>query len=182
MLAEADVAVLAPTDLDVDWDPPEETGLTFIENALIKARVASSVTGLPVIAEDSGLVVDALGGRPGVRSARFAGPKASDTANTEALLRLLEAVRDPRPIAHFYCVMVYLRSPIDPAPILSEGVWTGHILKTPQGLGGFGYDPVFGVSGLGLSAAELSTADKNRLSHRGQALRALLSKCEALGW
>ena len=157
-------------------EPPEETGLTFVENALIKARTACAATGLPALADDSGVVVDALGGAPGVRSARYAGDGASDADNVARLLEALSDVDTPDRGAAFVCVLVYLRHAQDPCPIVCEGVWRGRILDTPRGGGGFGYDPVFFVETLGRTAAELSRVEKNAVSHRGLALAQLLGR------
>ncbi len=157
----------------------EETGANFLENALIKARHASSLSGLPAIADDSGLEVDFLGGAPGVFSARYAGTGASDAANNEKLLKELEGVEEPLRTARFRCVMAYLRHADDSNPLIAEGVWEGRILREPRGSGGFGYDPVFFVPERGCASAELSPEDKNRLSHRGKALRALASLLRA---
>ena len=157
-------------------EPPEETGLTFVENALIKARAACAATGLPALADDSGIVVDALEGAPGIRSARYAGPGASDVDNVARLLEALEGVAAPERGAAFVCVIACLRRARDPHPIVCEGVWGGRILDAPRGRGGFGYDPVFFVEALGRSAAELSCAEKNAVSHRGQALARLLER------
>ena len=157
-------------------EPPEETGLTFVENALIKARAACAATGLPALADDSGVVVDALGGAPGVRSARYAGDGASDADNVAKLLDALEDVAAPERTAAFVCAIVYLRHARDPCPIVCEGIWEGRILDVARGAGGFGYDPVFFVPALGRTAAELSRAEKNAVSHRGQALAQLLSR------
>lgn len=151
-----------------------ETGLTFIENALLKARFATRVAGLPAIADDSGLSVDALQGAPGIYSARYAGEGASDRDNLQRLLDALEATPDPLRTARYHCALVYLRFASDPAPIVCHATWEGRILRAPTGTGGFGYDPIFQVDGLDCSAAELSRADKNRLSHRGLALAQLL--------
>ena len=156
-------------------EPPEETGLTFVENALIKARAACAATGLPALADDSGVVVDALEGAPGVRSARYAGG-ASDADNVAKLLEALEGVAPPERGAAFVCAIVYLRHARDPCPIVCEGIWEGRILDAPRGAGGFGYDPVFFVETLGRTAAELSRAEKNAVSHRGQALAQLLDR------
>lgn len=150
-----------------------ETGLTFVENALIKARHCAEVTGLPAIADDSGLVVDALDGAPGIYSARYAGAGASDGQNVQKLLSDISGVPQSRRSARFYCVLVFLRHPRDPMPVISEGVWEGHLLEAPVGDGGFGYDPVFHVPDRGCSAAQLDPAVKNRISHRGQALARL---------
>ena len=157
-------------------EPPEETGLTFLENALIKARAACAATGLPALADDSGVVVDALGGAPGVHSARYAGDGASDADNVARLLDALEDVAAPERTAAFVCAIVYLRHARDPCPLVCEGVWEGRILDVARGAGGFGYDPVFFVASLGRTAAELSRAEKNAVSHRGQALVKLLDR------
>ena len=157
-------------------EPPEETGLTFVENALIKARAACAATGLPALADDSGIVVDALEGAPGVRSARYAGPGASDGDNVARLLEALRGVAPAERGAAFVCAIVWLRHARDPCPIVCEGVWEGRVLDAPRGDGGFGYDPVFFVEALGRSAAELSRAEKNAVSHRGQALARLLDR------
>lgn len=157
-------------------EPPEETGLTFVENALIKARAACAATGLPSIADDSGLVVHALGGAPGVRSARYAGSRASDEANVSRLLEALQGTEPADRRAEFVCAIVYLRHPRDPRPIVCEGRWTGRILEAPRGAGGFGYDPVFFVENLGKSAAQLDRGRKNAISHRGQALAHLVER------
>jgi len=169
LLADLGLEVIAQADLGVE--PPEETGTTFVENALQKARHAARETGLPAIADDSGLVVAALDGRPGVWSARYAGPGADDSANNARLLRELDGVRDRR--AHFHCAAVFVRDAQDPNPIVAEASWHGEIAETEAGAGGFGYDPLFRVPGRGCTSAELTAAEKNELSHRGQAMRAL---------
>ena len=148
----------------------EETGLTFVENALLKARHAARVTGLPALADDSGLCVDALCGAPGLYSARYAGGHGDSAANIAKLLGELEGLEPQRRTAHFYSVIVLLRHADDPQPLVAEGLWPGLILDAPRGAGGFGYDPVFLDPGHGLSAAELDPALKNRISHRGRAL------------
>ncbi len=154
----------------------QETAATFVENALIKARNACLHTSLPAIADDSGLEVDALDGAPGVRSARYAGDAADDQSNNQRLLdEMLDLAPDQRR-ARFQCVMVALRHPGDPTPLICQGSWEGMIVESPRGAQGFGYDPLFLVPGLGLTAAELDRATKGRLSHRGQALRALLER------
>ena len=163
--------VLPVSDFD-DVDVAE-TASTFVENALIKARAAATVSGLPAIADDSGLEVDALGGAPGVRSARYAGDSASDESNVARLLDALAGVRGGARSARFRCVAVYLAHPQHPTPVIREGRWDGLVLEAPRGHGGFGYDPVFLDPGTGLSAAELDPAEKNRRSHRGQAVSAL---------
>jgi XTP/dITP diphosphohydrolase len=150
----------------------EETGLTFIENALLKARHAARATGLPALGDDSGICVDALDGAPGLYSARYAGGHGA-AANIEKLLGALKDVPDARRTAHFYAVIVLLRHAEDPQPLVAEGSWHGRILAEPHGTGGFGYDPVFFDPVHGRSAAELDPALKNRISHRGRALAAL---------
>ena len=152
---------------------PEETGSTFVENAIIKARNASQHCQLPAIADDSGLVVDALQGAPGVISARYAGVGASDQANLEKLLREMQGVPVEQRSARFICVMVYLRHAADPTPIIAQGVWEGRIMQSPAGEYGFGYDPIFWVDDYQCASAQLSPDIKNQLSHRGQALRIL---------
>jgi len=159
------------------YDVPdiEETGLTFVENAILKARNATQHTGLPAIADDSGLEVDALDGAPGIYSARYAGISASDQQNLEKLLDALRDVDETQRGARFQCLMVYMRHPLDPTPRIFQGTWEGRILRAPQGENGFGYDPVFYVPGQQCSSAELEPAVKNRLSHRGQALQQLIA-------
>ncbi len=152
----------------------EETGLTFVENAILKARNAARHARLPALADDSGLEVDALNGAPGIYSARYAGPGASDGENLEKLLSMLNGVPDERRSARFQCVLVYLRHALDPTPLICQGTWEGRILTAPRGTGGFGYDPVFFVPDQGRASAELPPEVKNTLSHRGQALRRLL--------
>jgi XTP/dITP diphosphohydrolase len=152
-----------------------ETGLSFVENALIKARHASQLTGLPAIADDSGLEVDALHGAPGIYSARFAGENAADADNVRLLLEKLGDLPKEQRGARFQCLMVFLRHAKDPTPLICQGTWEGHILTESVGDNGFGYDPVFFVPGEGCSAAQLAADVKNRLSHRGQALRALVA-------
>jgi XTP/dITP diphosphohydrolase len=153
----------------------EETGLTFVENAILKARNAAAHTGLPAIADDSGLEVDALQGAPGIYSARYAGPGAGDQANLEKLLADMQAVPDGERSARFQCLMVYLRHAGDPTPRIFQGTWEGSILHAPQGDNGFGYDPVFLVPARNCSSAQLSPEVKNRLSHRAQALQQLVA-------
>ncbi len=153
----------------------EETGLTFVENAIIKARNAAAQAGLPAIADDSGLEVDALQGAPGIYSARYAGPEASDRDNLEKLLVELGDLPDAQRSARFQCIMVYLRHAHDPSPLICQGTWEGRVLFAPRGENGFGYDPVFYVPDQDCSSAELAPALKNRLSHRGQALRKLIA-------
>lgn len=173
-------ALLADLDMEIlpqsVWQVPEveETGLSFVENAILKARQASRHTGLAAIADDSGLEVDALQGAPGIYSARYAGPGASDRDNREKLLVELSGVPDTRRSARFQCLLVCLRHPTDPTPLICQGTWEGVIAHTPRGEQGFGYDPLFYVPELGMTAAELAPEVKNRLSHRGQALAQLV--------
>ncbi len=157
----------------------EETGLSFVENAILKARHACTVSGLPAIADDSGLEVDALGGAPGIYSARYAGTHGDDRANIEKLLADLDGRIDRG--ARFRCVIAAMRHATDPAPLICEGAWEGEILGAPRGDNGFGYDPVFRVMDTDQSAAELTPEEKNRRSHRGQAL-ALLKQRLATNW
>ncbi len=153
----------------------EETGLSFVENALLKARHASQLAGLPALADDSGLCVDALGGAPGLYSARYAGSDGDAQANILKLLDALADIPDEHRQAHFHCTLALLRHPADPAPLLCEGRWYGRILHEPRGEEGFGYDPVFFDEASGGSAAELSREEKAAVSHRGQAMRQLLT-------
>jgi XTP/dITP diphosphohydrolase len=158
-----------------------ETGLTFVENAILKARHAAQAAGLPAIADDSGLEVDALDGAPGIHSARYAGEHASDEENLHKLLAALpEKPAAPR-TARYQCAMVFMRSPHDPSPLICQANWEGRIIATPRGRGGFGYDPVFELADRGLTVAELPAAEKNLLSHRGKALRALVEQLRAVG-
>lgn len=154
-------------------EPPPEDGLTFVENAIIKARHAAEHTGRPALADDSGIVVDALGGAPGVRSARFAAPASCDAANNEKLLRSLSGVPAEERTARFECAIVWMRDARDPVPLIARGTWAGRVLEAPRGTNGFGYDPLFLDPATGCTAAELPPARKDALSHRGQALRAL---------
>ena len=158
-----------------NWDvvDVDETGGTFVENAILKAREAARLSGLPALADDSGLEVDALDGAPGVRSARFAGDECDDAANNRLLLRRLSDVPAAKRSARFRCVMVCMRHPDDPAPLICQGTWEGAIAQSASGEGGFGYDPLFVPAGQDRTAAELNADEKNSLSHRGQALRAL---------
>lgn len=159
--------------------PPPETGTTFLENALIKARNAARRSGLPAIADDSGIEVDALDGAPGVYSARFAGEGASDAANLRKLLQALDGVADSRRGARYRCVIVYVRHADDEVALIGEGTWEGWITDAPRGLGGFGYDPAFVPAGETRTAAEMSATEKHAVSHRGQALRAFLAQLAA---
>jgi XTP/dITP diphosphohydrolase len=179
--------ILAPWDVEVRSldeyavSAVAETGLTFVENALLKARHAATASGLPAIADDSGLEVDALRGAPGIRSARYAGPGASDQANNERLLGELARVAPPERTARYRCAMVFLRWAEDPAPVIAQAAWDGTIALEPRGSGGFGYDPLFLVDGGARTAAELPSDEKNRRSHRGQALRRLIEALAAPG-
>ena len=166
LLAAHDIEVVAQSDFGVVT--PAETGTTFLENALLKARHAASRCALPALADDSGIEVDALGGRPGVWS-------ASDADNVNLLLRELSGVPAARRGARYRCVLVFMRAADDPDPLVTAGVWTGRVLTAPRGSGGFGYDSIFQPDGYEVSAAQLPAAQKNALSHRAQALRALLA-------
>lgn len=172
LLADSGIEIVAQSEFDVP--EADETGLTFVENALIKARNAAHHTGLPAIADDSGLEVDALDGAPGIYSARYAGPGATDADNNDKLLEALNDTPDAERTARFRCVIVYLRHAADPAPLIAQGVWEGRVLRAPAGDGGFGYDPLFWVPSEDKAAAELDKSRKGQLSHRGQALRAFL--------
>ena len=180
LLAGTDIELVAQSELAID--SAEETGLTFLENALIKARHAAAQSGLAAIADDSGLEVDALGGRPGVHSARYAGSDAGAEANNAKLLAELAQVSGSKRSARFRCVVVLVRAASDPAPVICEGVWEGHIAVSPAGNKGFGYDPLFLVGDLGLTAAQLAPELKNQLSHRGQALRKLVNLLGSCRW
>ena len=173
-------AILEPLALKVvpqsDFQVPEaeETGLTFVENAILKARNAAAHTGLPAIADDSGLEVDALNGAPGIYSARFSGADASDSKNNALLIDMLGDLPDVPRTARYQAVLVLMRHPDDPTPLICQGTWEGEILLAPRGNGGFGYDPHFLIPELGVTAAEMEPAEKNRISHRGRALKALM--------
>ena len=171
LLAGIGWEVVAQSALGVE-SPPED-GLTFVENAIIKARHAAARSGRPALADDSGLVVDALGGAPGVRSARYAGEGSDDAANNEKLVRELSGVPAEERTARFECAVVWMRNPYDPVPLIARGTWAGRVLDAPRGTNGFGYDPLFLDPAAGLTAAELSPERKDALSHRGKALRAL---------
>lgn len=177
MLATIDFEVLPQGQLGVS--EAEEPHCTFVENALVKARHAARLTGLPAMADDSGICVSALGGEPGVHSARFAGEPKSDARNNEKLIAALKGVADRR--AHYTCVLVFVRHAEDPQPIIAEGEWHGEIVDTPRGENGFGYDPYFLVPEKGCTAAELAADDKNAMSHRGKALRLLMERLRAQG-
>jgi XTP/dITP diphosphohydrolase len=172
LLAPLGFAIKSQRELDIP--EAEEPFGTFVENALAKARHASQLSGLPALADDSGICVPALGGVPGVQSARYAGEPRSDAANNAKLVRDIAAHADKS--AYYYCVLVMVRHADDPQPIIADGVWHGQLIEQPRGQGGFGYDPYFFLPSLGKTAAELSAEEKNNLSHRGQALRALINK------
>lgn len=173
LLADHRIRIVPQSEYDVP--EADETGLSFVENAILKARHAALLTGLPAIADDSGLEVDALNGAPGIYSARFAGKGAGDQANLEKLLADLEDVPEGQRAARFQCLMVYMRHANDPTPLICQGTWEGRILFAPRGSQGFGYDPVFFVPTHGCASAELPPEVKNALSHRGQALRRLVA-------
>lgn len=177
MLGGLDMEIVAQSAFGVP--DVEETGLTFIENAILKARNAAAHAQLPAIADDSGLEVDALGGEPGIHSARYAGTPSNDQANLKKLLEAMKDVPDLGRSARFRCVIVYLKHAADPAPLVTEGVWEGAILRAPVGSNGFGYDPVFWVPERGCSSAELPPEVKNQISHRGQALARLAAHFRA---
>lgn len=160
------------------FDVPDaiEDGLSFVENSIIKARHASKLTGLPAIADDSGLEVDALNGRPGIYSARFSGENATDSSNNNKLLTELKDVKKAERTARFQCLLVFIRHEHDPTPIICQGTWEGHILFAAHGENGFGYDPLFWVPEQGCSSAELTAEVKNRISHRGKAMQLLLER------
>ncbi len=176
LLAPLGIAVVAQAELGIaEADEPHDT---FVENALAKARHASAHARLPALADDSGVCVEALGGAPGVQSARYAGEPKSDARNNAKLVAALSGVADRR--AHYYCVLVLVRSADDPQPIIAEGAWHGTIVDAPRGEGGFGYDPHFVDAASGLTGAELPLERKNAVSHRGIAMRALIAKLTAL--
>jgi XTP/dITP diphosphohydrolase len=176
LLAPRGVEVIPQAELAIP--EADEPHVTFIENALAKARHASAMSQLPALADDSGICTAALGGAPGVLSARYAGLPPSDARNNEKLVAALQGVADRR--AHYYCVLVLVRSAADPEPLIAEGVWHGTIIDQPRGSGGFGYDPHFQDEATGLTGAELPLERKNELSHRGQAMRSLLSRLDAV--
>jgi XTP/dITP diphosphohydrolase len=177
ILGDLNINIVPQSEFNVE--DADETGTTFVENALIKARHAVAATGLPAIADDSGLAVDALHGRPGVYSSRYAGPDATDQENIDKLLAALDGVPDAERGAAFHCVSCFVM-PGDQEPIIAQGEWRGSILKEKRGDGGFGYDPVFFVSGMGCSAAQMGDEEKNARSHRGKALQELARQLHAL--
>lgn len=174
LLAGAGFEVISQAEFNVP--EVDETGLTFVENAILKARHASQLTGLPAIADDSGIEVDALNGAPGIYSARYAGKGAGDAANLQKLLTDLKASGSANRAARFQCLLIYMRHGNDPTPLICQGTWEGTIIDSPRGNNGFGYDPIFFVASEGCTSAELPPARKNALSHRGQALTCLLQK------
>ena len=157
----------------------EETGLSFVENAILKARHAAQAAGLPAIADDSGIEVDALQGAPGIYSARYAGAGASDGANLEKLLNAVRDVPERERTARYQCALAYMRWPTDPSPLIVQASWEGRVVLEPRGAGGFGYDPIFELSDRDQTAAELAPEEKNRISHRGKAMRELVSQLRA---
>jgi len=169
---------------DFDVIPPEETGLTFVENAIIKARYASEISGLPALSDDSGLSIDALDGRPGIYSARYSNDvtqgNATDQSNIDLVLAQLKALNSSNRRARFHCVLVYMSHAADPTPLVCHGQWEGEIVEQQSGVGGFGYDPIFYVPEFKCTAAELSKTDKNSISHRGKALRQLISQVDQI--
>ncbi len=174
LLENSGIEVLPQAQFDIE--DAIEDGLTFVENAIIKARHAAKLSGLPAIADDSGIEVDALNGAPGIYSARYAGEGSSDEENLRKLLMEIQNIPEEQRSARFQCLMVYMRHAEDPTPIICQGTWEGRILTTPQGENGFGYDPVFFVPEQQCSSAELDAATKNSLSHRGKALQQLVSQ------
>lgn len=176
LLAPLGYEVIPQEELGVSSVP--ETGLTFVENSIIKARHATKETGLPALADDSGIAVDALGGSPGIYSARFAGEAASDSDNNEKLLSELKSTPEAERTARYHCLLVFMRHDQDPTPIICDETWEGRILNEPQGLGGFGYDPLFWVEDKNCAAAELEKSVKNTISHRGKAMAKLLDKLQ----
>lgn len=174
LLAPYDIEIVTQDQLGIE--PAEETGLTFVENAILKARHASAASGLPALADDSGLEVDALNGAPGVFSARYAGPGAKDGDNNQKLLAALQEVPEAQRTARYHCILVLMRHALDPTPLICQGSWEGVILQEPRGTGGFGYDPLFWLPEQQCSVADLPAEQKNQLSHRGRALRQLVEQ------
>ncbi len=174
LLADAGFDIIAQSQFNLP--DADETGLTFVENAIIKARYAAKLTGLPTIADDSGLVVEALNGEPGIYSARYAGEHGNDESNNQKLLQALQPIPQEKRSAYFYCALVFMRHENDPTPIICLGKWNGLILNELKGKGGFGYDPLFYVPELNCTAAELTKEHKSQISHRGQALKQLIKE------
>ncbi|MDZ7735553.1 MAG: RdgB/HAM1 family non-canonical purine NTP pyrophosphatase [Gammaproteobacteria bacterium] len=177
LLADLDVNVVPQSEYHVS--AAEETGFTFVENALIKARHAALASGLPALSDDSGIAVDALNGAPGIYSARYAGANASDLDNLNKLIKVVRQLPAHQRSARYHCVIAFMQHAEDPMPVIASGTWEGRLIEEPRGEGGFGYDPIFYLDDYQCTAAELDPADKNRLSHRGQALRGLLSQLTA---
>ena len=177
LLAKLNIDMLPQSQFNVD--SVEETGMTFVENAILKARHAAKISGLPAIADDSGIEVDALSGQPGIYSARYAGEDASDAENNAKLLKNLEGLQEAQRTARFHCVLVYLRHADDPTPLVCHGAWEGRILEAPSGDRGFGYDPLFYVPSEGCSAADLPKEVKNSISHRAVAMVKLAEQLQA---
>jgi XTP/dITP diphosphohydrolase len=175
LLAPLGIELIAQSELGIA--AADEPHVTFVENALAKARHASEGAGLPALADDSGICVQALDGAPGVQSARYAGEPISDARNNDKLVAALQGIENRR--AHYACLLVLMRHTADPEPIIADGVWHGTIVDTPRGHGGFGYDPHFVDAETGLTGAELPFEKKNELSHRGRAMRALIAKLTA---
>jgi XTP/dITP diphosphohydrolase len=180
ILASHGLGVVAQSELGIA--PAVEDGDSFVANALIKARHAAAAAGLPAIADDSGLEVDALGGRPGIHSARYAGPDAGDSSNNDKLLAELSGVPAAGRGARYRCAMVFVRSADDAAPVVAQASWQGQVGFERRGSGGFGYDPLFVVAGGDFTAAEMPAEEKNRVSHRGKAMAELAEKMKAVGW
>jgi XTP/dITP diphosphohydrolase len=174
VLAHLNMQLIPQSEFNVS--DAEETGLTFVENAIIKARHAAQISGLPALADDSGLEVDALQGRPGIYSSRYAGEKATDNDNIQKLLTDLEGVEPPKRSARFQCVLVYMRHAEDPSPLIAQGSWEGYILEQARGQNGFGYDPIFYIPEQQRTAAELDSTIKNQHSHRARALAQLVER------
>lgn len=177
MLTDQNIEVIPQSKFDLET--PEETGLTFVENAILKARYVAEKTGLPAIADDSGIEVDALKGQPGIYSARYAGVNATDEDNLKKILLDMKDVDDENRQCRFHCVIVLMRFAADPTPIICHGIWEGKLLREPVGENGFGYDPIFYVPDQNCASAQLSPEIKNKLSHRGQALRKLVQQLNA---
>jgi XTP/dITP diphosphohydrolase len=180
ILAGHGLEVVAQSEFGIQ--PPVEDGDSYVANALIKARNAASITGLPAIADDSGLEVDALGGRPGIHAARYSGPEVDAEANNDKLLAELAEFPPAGRGARYCCAMVFVRAAADPSPVIAEASWEGSIGLRRRGRGGFGYDPLFIVAGTNATVAEMPEEDKNRVSHRGKALLALAEKMRLAGW
>jgi XTP/dITP diphosphohydrolase len=178
LLADMDYEIVPQSE----FNTPDavEDGLGFVENALIKARSASRHTGLPAIADDSGIAVDALDGAPGIYSARYAGAGATDEQNLNHLLENMQTIDDPDRTARFICLMVYVRHAEDPTPLICQGSWEGQLLRSPQGENGFGYDPIFYVPEKDCTSAQLSSDEKNAMSHRGKAIQCLVDQLHKL--